>query len=105
MNSQHARQVLLAAKAEIEARLERTHRHIHHRETASPNFHEQIVQTGNDAVVQVLEQEGRHELRQIEKALQRVDSGQYPWCVVCGKAIGQKRLQVLPWTTCCIDCA
>lgn len=106
MNLQHARQRLLATKAELEARLERTHKHIHGREEeVSPNFHEQVVETGNDQVVQVLEQEGQQELQQIRKALQRIDSGDYLSCSKCGQAIGEQRLVALPWTQFCINCA
>lgn len=106
MTQQHARKRLLAAKAELEARLQRTHKHIHGREEeVSPNFHEQVVETGNDQVVRQLEQEGRLELQQIRKALLRLDSGDYTNCSKCGKSIGEKRLEALPWTEFCVKCA
>lgn len=106
MNPDHAKQTLLAAKAELEARLDRTHQHLHGKtEAVSPNFHEQVVETGNDAVVRVLEQEGREELQQIRKALARLDSGDYPYCSKCGKAIGEQRLAAIPYTEFCVKCA
>jgi RNA polymerase-binding protein DksA len=43
-------------------------------------------------------------LRQVEDALQRVDSGQYGICANCGKPIGEKRLEALPAAIYCIDC-
>ncbi len=105
MNFEHARKRLLAAKAELESRLERTHKHIHRAEPVSQNFHEQVVETGNDEVVQSLEREGQHELQQIQMALQRIDSGQYDQCSRCGKNIGSLRLLALPWTDVCVQCA
>jgi RNA polymerase-binding protein DksA len=102
---QAARTRLLIARAELEARLERTHKHIHRAEAVSQNFHEQSVETGNDEVVQSLEREGQQELQQIDKALQRIDTGAYPFCGKCGKAIGEARLRALPWTDACIRCA
>jgi DnaK suppressor protein len=105
MNQLHMKQRLLELKAELEARLERTHKHLYGKEApVSPNFHEQVVETGNDELVQTLEQEGRAELQQVNKALQRIDSGDYPYCNRCGKAIGEQRLNAIPYTDHCIKC-
>jgi RNA polymerase-binding protein DksA len=106
MNLLQAKHNLLAARAELEARLQRTHKHLHGKdEPVSANFHEQVVETGNDQVVQALEQEAQQELRQIGKALARIDSGDYPYCSKCGKAIGEQRLAAIPYTEHCIKCA
>ncbi len=43
-------------------------------------------------------------LGQIDTALQRLDTGSYGICTNCGKRIGQRRLQALPYVTLCIDC-
>jgi DnaK suppressor protein len=40
----------------------------------------------------------------IRKALQRLESGDYGICEVCGEDIAQKRLIARPVTTHCIDC-
>lgn len=106
MNLIAAKNQLLAAKAEIEARLEATHRHIHNKPApVSANFHEQIVETGNDAQVQALERQGRLELQQINNALQRLKAGDYLKCSSCSKPIGEQRLIALPYTDVCIKCA
>lgn len=44
-------------------------------------------------------------LTAIDAALQRIDDGTYGTCTNCGKPIGQERLEALPWTDRCIDCA
>jgi RNA polymerase-binding protein DksA len=44
-------------------------------------------------------------LKAIDAALQRIDEGTYGTCTNCGKPIGEDRLQALPWTDFCIDCA
>ena len=41
--------------------------------------------------------------RQVEKALARIESGEYGRCEVCGKEIPVERLEAVPWTTLCID--
>ena len=40
----------------------------------------------------------------IENALYRLREGLYETCESCGGAISLKRLEVIPWTTRCIDC-
>jgi len=106
MNLDEVKANLLAARAEIEARVERTHKHIYQKEEpVSANFNEQIKQTENDELVRALEQEGKEELRLINNALQRLESGDYLVCSSCGEDIGEQRLKAIPYTDRCIGCA
>lgn len=105
MSLQHARQRLLTTREELEARLVRTRKHMHRDEVLSPNFHEQAVETANDAVVQALDADAQRDIEQIDRALRRIDSGAYPYCAVCGREIGADRLTALPWTDRCVLCA
>lgn len=41
----------------------------------------------------------------VEHALMRVDAGSYGLCESCGEAIPVARLEVLPYTTFCVDCS
>lgn len=41
----------------------------------------------------------------IESALQRLRLGQYGVCITCGKEISRARLEAIPWTPYCRDCA
>jgi RNA polymerase-binding protein DksA len=50
-----------------------------------------------------LEEDARDQLRQVEKALERIESGEYGRCEICGKEIPVDRLEAVPWTTLCID--
>ena len=43
-------------------------------------------------------------LRFIQEAIKALDRGQYGECSRCGKDIGEKRLQGVPWATMCIRC-
>lgn len=45
------------------------------------------------------------ELRKIDAALARLDSGDYGWCVGCGEEIAAARLQLDPAVPICIACA
>lgn len=50
-----------------------------------------------------LEEDAREQLRQVEEALGRIESGGYGSCRICGKEIPVERLEAVPWTTLCID--
>ena len=47
----------------------------------------------------------RDRLGEVDRALERLDSGRYGRCEVCGRAIGAERLVVRPAARNCIDCA
>jgi DnaK suppressor protein len=42
---------------------------------------------------------------EIERALRRLDRGQYAMCVGCQSRIPDARLKAIPWTRTCIECA
>lgn len=44
-------------------------------------------------------------LRKAERALEEIDAGTYGTCEACGKAIPVERLEVLPYSTLCVECA
>ncbi len=45
------------------------------------------------------------EIQRIDSALQRVDEGEFGYCVSCGIEIEHKRLENDPMTPTCFDCA
>lgn len=46
----------------------------------------------------------RTHLSLIRLALERLNDGSYGECLMCGEAIGPKRLEAVPWTPYCIRC-
>lgn len=44
------------------------------------------------------------QLRLIEEALDRLQSGDYGICLACEEAIPDKRLRALPWARYCVTC-
>lgn len=57
---------------------------------------------------EVLEQVGlgaQEEMRAIRAALQRIEDGEYGYCQKCGAKISEARLDLLPFTPFCKDCA
>ena len=41
----------------------------------------------------------------VEAALERIEAGTFGKCVDCGKPIGRERLEAIPYTPWCIECA
>jgi DnaK suppressor protein len=44
------------------------------------------------------------QLRLIEEALDRLESGDYGVCLACEEPIAEKRLRALPWARYCVHC-
>ena len=44
-------------------------------------------------------------LDKVDRALARIKAGEYGICETCGKAIPVERLDVLPYSTQCVECA
>src|SRR3954447_22283307 len=52
-----------------------------------------------------LVRQARHQLEEIEAAVQRLDAGTYGTCEGCGAPIGEDRLEARPVARACIACA
>ena len=44
-------------------------------------------------------------LRDVERALVKIDEGTYGICDRCGRLIPEARLEARPWSVRCVDCA
>ncbi len=74
------------------------------RTAPSADWEEQAIETQGDQVLEGVEGSALTEAQQIHAAIVRIDAGTYGECSTCGKAIGEKRLQALPYAIQCIDC-
>jgi DnaK suppressor protein len=66
------------------------------------------VGEGTSIAVDRLSQVAVHDKLQVtmvdvERALAKVDEGTYGTCDVCGRSIGDGRLEALPWATLCVE--
>ena len=50
-------------------------------------------------------QNEEHLLEEVEQALARIEHGTYGTCESCGEAIGEARLEAVPYARRCIKCA
>ena len=58
-----------------------------------------------DEVLEALGQADLDELRRIDAALERINAGTYGVCVRCGEDISEERLDAVPTTPLCRNCA
>lgn len=100
------RDKLMARREELSRRLDKIERDVRH--DAVPlerDSQERVVQTANDDVLDALDDAGRNELNLIDRALERMERGEYGECVRCSGPITPGRLKALPFAEQCIRCA
>ncbi|MFQ5466470.1 MAG: RNA polymerase-binding protein DksA [Thermodesulfobacteriota bacterium] len=61
------------------------------------------LETDRNFLLRVKDRE-RKLISKIKEALGRIEDGSYGICDICGEPIDDKRLEVRPVTTCCIEC-
>lgn len=97
-------------KARLEARLAELAHRVSRIENdleqpVSEDLEEQATEREDDEVLEDLGAAGTREIRMIEAALDRVANGSYGICASCGEAIAEERLDAVPATPLCADCA
>ncbi|MGD9669386.1 MAG: TraR/DksA family transcriptional regulator [Hyphomicrobiaceae bacterium] len=89
--------------AELMGRLHRIDDHL--QEPPEKDWQDNAIESEMDEVLEGLGQAGSTEVQAIHAALERIQSGTYGACVRCGAEISTERLDVLPHTPLCRDCA
>jgi len=103
---ENVKRELETLKRDLLERHGRISRHTRHREEPlSQDFAEQAVELENQELLEALDQEVAEEIRRIQRALSRIDAGDYGMCATCGSDIGAARLKALPTTSQCVECA
>ena len=103
-NLEHFKKMLIALKNDDTQRVNTIDKDIRHEELSS-NWTEQATERENDEVLESLGNAAEQELIMIDSALKRIDSGDYFSCSICGEDIPPARLELLPFTTHCVNCA
>lgn len=94
---------LLTRLAALNARLEATEAELLSHD--DKDWEELATQREGDEVLETIGLGAQEEMRAIHAALQRIEDGEYGFCVKCGAPIGAARLDLLPFTPFCKDCA
>lgn len=94
---------LLTLKQELTQRVQKIDADLHSRHTSS-KFSEQVVESQNTDVLLNLKNEAQFELEQIQRALIRIQNGEYGICTSCREPIAAERLEAVPYTSLCAKC-
>lgn len=94
---------LLARLGELEGRLRQIERDLD--QPPNPDWEENAVESENDEVLEGLGNAGAAEITAIRSALARIKNGTYGVCTICGEDISEERLDAIPYTSVCRDCA
>jgi RNA polymerase-binding transcription factor DksA len=71
----------------------------------APDWEDLATERESDEVLEGMGLSAQQESRMITAALQRIADGTYGLCAKCGAEIGTARLDALPYTPFCRDCA
>ncbi len=94
---------MVQKKRELSERLDRISKNL--RRGYEADSKERAKQLEDNEVVDALGNEAREEIAKITAALQRMDEGDFGFCVECGQPIEDGRIKAYPYADECIDCA
>lgn len=96
-------QALMARLGELDSRLHGIEAELDGER--SKDWDDAAIEREGDEVLEHLGQAGQDEIRRIRAALKRIRDGVYGICARCGEEISEERLDVVPDTPLCRDCA
>ena len=103
---EEARTHLIAMLEELNLRLDRITKNVRHSDVPlEKDFAEQASQNENNEVMDYLGNSARTEIEMINQAIARIDNGQYGICQICNEPISKERLEAVPYSNMCINCA
>jgi RNA polymerase-binding protein DksA len=71
----------------------------------SKDWEESAIEQEGDEVLEGMGNAARAEVAKIDAALARIEEGEYGYCMKCGAEIGAERLDAVPYTPFCRNCA
>jgi RNA polymerase-binding protein DksA len=96
-------QALEAKLQDLEKRLAGVTRDI--TKTLSNDFAEQATERENDDVLEEIARETKISIQSLKAALHRIEDGSYGFCAQCGEEISAARLDAIPESSFCVNCA
>lgn len=78
----------------------------HWRDEAPPaDWAELATHRENEEVIESLDERTRQQIALIKQALRRMEAGEWSYCSNCGEDINSARLEAIPTTSLCVNCA
>lgn len=103
MNQSKIRKTLQSLESELQERLQKVSKDLAKKH--SQDFAEQATERENEEVLLRLQEDATMELTQIKHSYRRLEEGVYGLCEKCGEKIREERLEIMPYTSLCFDCA
>ena len=103
MDHSHRKTALESRLHELESRLVRIERDLD--QPVEKDWEEAATEREDDEVLEGMGAAGLHEIGMIRAALGRIEGGDYGLCTLCGAEISSERLDILPATPFCRNCA
>ncbi len=100
---QARKEQLLSRRAELNERLHVIEAELDSHQ--SKDWEELATEREEDEVLEGMGTAGLKEIKMIDQALARFEAGEYGTCMRCGNPISDARLDVLPFTPVCRECA
>jgi DnaK suppressor protein len=103
MNLEHYKRLLLERERELTSDLQRQDENIADAQAEVGDSEDLAVSDQSKTTAMELSTNAADNLAMAREALTRIDEGVYGKCVACGRAIGEARLNAVPWTPYCIE--
>ena len=100
----HFRAVLNAWKSELEEEVSRTVQQMRDVPENPPDPNDRASQETDMSLELRSRDRERKLIKKIDESIERIDTGDYGYCDVCGVEIGVERLEARPTAELCIDC-
>lgn len=101
---EHFRSILNGIKTELSQDIDRTVHTMQDEATVFADPNDRASQESDMSLELRNRDRERKLIKNIDKMLARIDSGDYGYCDKCGIEIGLSRLEARPTATLCIDC-
>ncbi len=101
---EHFRAVLNAWKSELEEEITRTVQQMRDVPENPPDPNDRASQETDMSLELRSRDRERKLIKKIDEAIERINTGDYGYCEVCGVEIGVERLEARPTAELCIDC-
>ena len=101
---EHFHAVLNAWKSELEGEVSRTVQQMRDVPENPPDPNDRASQETDMSLELRSRDRERKLIKKIDESIDRIDTGDYGYCEVCGVEIGVERLEARPTAELCIDC-
>jgi DnaK suppressor protein len=101
---EHFHAVLNAWKSELEEEISRTVQQMRDVPENPPDPNDRASQETDMSLELRSRDRERKLIKKIDESIERIDTGDYGYCEVCGVEIGVERLEARPTAELCIDC-